>query len=48
MEDKFGSLEEGKYADFIILDENPLEVPIENLHTIRCVETFVSGNRVLR
>lgn len=46
MDDKIGSLEEGKYADFIILDRNPLEIPIADLEKIRCVQTFVNGNAI--
>ncbi len=47
MEDKIGSLEKNKYADFIILDKNPLEVSIEQLENIKCVETFVNGNKII-
>lgn len=46
MEDKLGSLEENKYADFIVLDKNPMEVAVEELQNIQCVETFINGNRV--
>lgn len=46
MEDKLGSLEQGKYADFIVLDKHPLEVPIEELHAIECLETYIHGNKV--
>ncbi len=46
-EDKLGSLSEGKYADFIILDRNPLKVEVSELHTINCLETYVAGNRVV-
>jgi predicted amidohydrolase YtcJ len=46
MEDKIGSLEEGKYADFIILDQNPFTVPSGELEKIKCLETYVHGNRI--
>ena len=46
MEDKIGSLEEGKYADFIILDQNPFTVPSGELEKINCLETYVHGNRI--
>jgi len=48
MEDKIGSLEQGKCADFIILNRNPLEVAVEELEGIECLETFISGNSVVR
>ena len=45
-EDKIGSLEKGKYADFIVLDKNPYSVKTEKLHTIKCLQTFINGNKV--
>lgn len=44
MEDKLGSLEKGKYADFIILDKDPYAIPTEKLETIKCLQTFINGN----
>lgn len=46
METKIGSLETGKYADFIVLDKNPLAVSPEELTSIQVLETYVNGNRV--
>lgn len=46
MEDKIGSLEKGKYADFIIVDKNPYEIPIQDLENIKCLKTYVHGNLV--
>ncbi|MGB1242206.1 MAG: amidohydrolase [Chitinophagales bacterium] len=45
-EDKIGSLEVGKYADFIIVDKNPFEVPVSELETIEVLKTYINGNEV--
>lgn len=45
-EDKLGSISEGKYADLIILDRNPLEVPAEKIRDVRVLKTIVNGNSV--
>ena len=46
MEDKIGSLKKGKYADFIIVDKNPLKIPTTDLESIKILKTFVNGNFV--
>ena len=46
MENKIGSLEKGKYADFIILNQNPFNIAIEKLHQIKCTEVYINGNKV--
>lgn len=46
-EDQLGTLEVGKYADFIILNKNPYDVPTNELENIECVETYVGGERIL-
>jgi predicted amidohydrolase YtcJ len=46
MEDKIGSLKKGKYADFVILDKNPLKTPIHQIQDIKILKTVVNGNVV--
>ena len=46
MEAHIGSLETGKYADFIVLDRDPFATPLEELQDIDCVQVFVAGNMV--
>ncbi|MEM6768830.1 MAG: amidohydrolase family protein [Bacteroidota bacterium] len=48
MEDKLGSLEKGKYADFIILDRDPFTTAITELDQIQCTQTYINGNVVRR
>lgn len=46
-EDKIGSLEKGKLADFIVVDANPFDVAVEKIGDIQVLQTFVHGNEVL-
>ena len=45
-EDKLGSIEQGKLADFAILSKNPFDVSSDDLQTIDVTETWVSGEQV--
>ncbi len=42
-EDEKGSIETGKFADFIILDKNIMEAPLNVIPNIKVVNTFVDG-----
>ena len=39
-ETKKGNIEEGKKAQFVILDKNPLEVPVDEIPNIKIIETI--------
>ena len=44
-EDKIGSIETGKLADLIVLDQNPLLVP-HDIDQIKVLRTYVGGREV--
>lgn len=46
LDDKVGSLERGKYADLIVLDQNFMQVPEETLARNRVLLTMVGGKVV--
>ena len=43
-----GTLEEGKLADLVILDRNPLKVEPQDLRALRVMETIKAGNTIYR
>ncbi|MGL2993097.1 amidohydrolase [Flavobacterium sp. TSSA_36] len=47
-EDRKGSLKEGKLADLVILDQNPLKIDPLKLKDIKVLETIKEGNSVYK
>ncbi|MBU3027872.1 amidohydrolase [Zobellia galactanivorans] len=45
-EDEKGSVEVGKFADFVVYSDNLMEVPIEKVPEIKVEQTFVNGKRL--
>ncbi len=45
-EGETGTIEPGKSADFIVIDQNILEVPVEKTHKTRVLRTVLKGKTV--
>lgn len=45
-EDRKGSIEKGKLADFIVLDRDILDCPLDQIASTRVLETYVGGKLV--
>ena len=43
MDDVVGSIETGKYADFVILEKNILDMPLDEIHNVKVIETIMDG-----
>ena len=43
VEDKLGSIETGKFADFTVLETDPLKVPVENIRDVKVWGTVLGG-----
>lgn len=48
MDDITGSIEEGKYADLVILDKDLFEVPSSEIYNIKVLETISEGETVYK
>ncbi len=46
LEDQVGSLEEGKRADLVVLDRDPLTCPVDDLRDTQCLRTYLDGKPV--
>lgn len=46
LEKERGSIEVGKYADFVIVDQDLLTCPTENIHNTKVLNTFFEGKQV--
>jgi predicted amidohydrolase YtcJ len=44
--DKLGSLEIGKLADFVVLDQDYMTMPVDQISSIRPLMTFTNGKIV--
>jgi hypothetical protein len=45
-EQEKGSIEKNKFADFVILDKNIMEVNADEIPTIKALATYVNGEKV--
>ena len=45
-EDRIGSIETVKYADFVILDRNLLEIPLDDISETEVLRTVFNGRVV--
>jgi predicted amidohydrolase YtcJ len=44
-EDKRGTLSKGKLADFVVLDQNPLQIPAKKLNTVKIEALYLKGKK---
>ena len=41
-----GTIEPGKWADFVVLDRNPLQVDADDIPNLKILKTIVGGRYV--
>jgi hypothetical protein len=46
LEDQIGSLERGKSADMIVLNDDIMTCPVEKIRTIKVEQTYLAGKLV--
>jgi len=44
-EDDLGTLEEGKFGDFVVVDKDPFEVEEKELKNIKVLDVYVGGSK---
>lgn len=42
---KIGSLEQGKWADFIVIDKDYFKVPVEDIYKTQVLQTWIAGTK---
>ena len=47
-EKRLGTIEQGKQADFLLLDRDPLEMPAERVRELRVMGTWKAGRRIYK
>ena len=48
LDDETGSIEVGKQADIIVLDQNLFKIPVSEISRTKVLLTFVDGTEVFR
>jgi predicted amidohydrolase YtcJ len=46
-ENKRGTLSEGKLADFVVLDQNPLQIPVQKLKDVKIEALYLKGEKYI-